>query len=295
MSLVQDLETGFNPMSDMAESVSISEPDEVPPVDGDPEDVAAEPAATATDVAIAIEKPAEPIFKTEAQPDKWVKQFEKLSQKELELRNKEKELAARAADIEEALALRELAKKDKIGAFKKLGVSVDDVLKDHLNNGNPDPSDRIAALEAKIAQLEGATTKVSKNTEEAQLAYFNDIGNRWDRDFENLLEQEDYKFVKNIPGKIQQIQNGVVGYFNETKKLLPPKQALDIVVKELRENYEALHKHLSPQPAPVPTEPVAKTSGPKTLTPKMNAMPRYSYPSDAQEEFAELIAKHTRR
>lgn len=296
MSLVADLESAFNPMSSDEHSISVVSPEEIPPseTEGDPEDIASAdtPVAEAAPTAPApVDAPA----KTEATPDRWAKQFEKYSQKDLELRNKEKELRAREAEIAEALSLRELAQKDKMAAFKKLGLSVDDVLKDHLNNGKADPDERIAALEAKIARLEGDTSETKKTSVETHNAYLEEIGNRWDNDFAALLEQGEYSFIKNIPGKREQIEKGVVRYFNDTKKLLPPKQALDIVVKELRENYDVLHKHLSPQATTAPTEPVAKTSGPKTLSPKMNAMPRYSYPSDAQEEFAELIAKHTRR
>lgn len=294
----------FNPLQSSAlravESIIVTEPEAKE--DSPPATAAAAPQG-AIEVIKPVEAEAAPVAveaptkqKTSESPEQWAKRFERLSKRDMEQRQREKVLAEKETQVAQAYKLMEMARsRDLRGVLGELGVTTDDVLKNELSGGRPDPNDRIAALEKKLEEVTSLAREGRGKSEEVNDAFLSDKVASWQNEFDGLLDTPDYKIIKHWKGAKEQIEADVADYYRKNKKILPAKTVLDNVAKELRDRYDSVNKHLSPAPAPAPTKPSVTNNGPRTLEPKLSAMPRYSYVSDEQEELAALIAKYDSR
>lgn len=255
-----------------------------------------EPQEEVPEAAAEAPVPAqeEPPISKEA--DRLAKSFEKISRRDLEQRKKEKELKAYEEAVKRAQHLESLAKSDQIQLLRELGVSVDTVLKAHLNGGAPDPVEKVTALEAKVAELESYI----KQTREGFDA--RDAGNKWENDFVPLYQSSDYDIIRDdIDNADDVVRKRTLDHYNKTGELLHPKTVLDTMKKEAQNRLNKLSKYISAGSSgnvptnPAPSTPVAPIkTGPKTLTPKTAAVIRHTRVLDDEEEMAMISAKYTR-
>lgn len=229
-------------------------------------------------------------------PDDWAQRFEKLTQRDSEVRERESRLKDAEADVMRARELLAMAKEKPLDALKTIGLSVDDILKSHLNNGKPDPMDKIAELEARYAKLEEELSG-HKNIKAEYEKYH--VSN-WDSQFESLLQQPEYAIVKDWEGAVEAVAHRVSQHYKKTGELLQPKSELDKMSTELRSRLEKLRGYIKPteqEPAKAntPAQPNTKTStGPKQLPPNVGTTPpRYRSLDDDEAEMARISAKYS--
>lgn len=286
---------GFNPVSAAAEA-SAAEPTTEPAADNAQEqDAQPETEAEA--------KPTEPAEPAEAPQDKWQAQFEKLSQRDAEVRSREKQLKDSEAKLNKQLKDNEtklneanemlgLAQSNPLAFLQKAGLSVDDVLKSHLNGGGPDTSKELEAMKARQMELE------SKLETQAKQAYLQQQGNKWESEFQEHLKSDEYKLVRDWEGADDVVRQRVVQHYQENQELLPAKEQLDIIKSEIEKRLEKMRGYLNPGDSQTdkeaePSKASKKPSGPTTLTPTLGATPsRYAPWENDDLEMQRIAAKY---
>lgn len=250
-------------------------------------------AASATqDVLDSAIAPGPEVPKAPDAPDRFARSFEKLSLKEMQLREREKVLTASEQYVARAQKLEGMAKGDKLELLRELGVSVDDVLRAQLNGGKADPVDEIEALKAKISRLEETTNQHKTSMDLREMA------NRWDADFNQMVKADEYAIIRDWPGMQQDIIADVAKRYQNTKQLLHPKVVLDTMVEQLRGKLKAVSKYVPSETTSAPVAPSPKAVAPgasKTLKTQQAAVPRFSRLDDDDAEMARIAAKYSTR
>lgn len=221
--------------------------------------------------------------------DEWAKRFEAMSQRDAELRAREQMLKQYEQKLQQASELERLAKESPLQALQRLGLDVDTVLKSHLNGGAPDPLSKVKELEERTKQMEAAFTQ---RIEQEKLQR---IGERWENEFQSLYNSDEYAIVRDWGDADQTIREFVAKHYQQTQELLPPKQQLDIMKKELLARLEKTRTYVSPvEPAKAKAAAAPKSNqGAKTLTPNLaNTPTRYAPWDDEIAEMQRLTAKH---
>lgn len=264
---------------------------------------AQEPAAQEAQEAERIEsKPSSPppSLPEEEKADKWANQFEKLTKRDAEIRAKELSFKEKEQKLRQLEEVQEIARtKGKIAALQALGMSVDDILKESLNNGRPDPNDEIKALREDIKALKAESTLGIGRIE------MNRKAEKWDEEFERLIKNDEYEIIRSWDGAKDHIVQNVIMHHQQTGEFLPPKEQLDTLARELKNRFEKLgYTRVLKNEKSTPTEakvtkpqesPKENRSGPKTLTPKIGAASGQvrSFIDDEDAEMARIVARYS--
>lgn len=277
--------------------------------DGDPpaqiprEQSAAESVpAPETPAAAPAEKPAStPEPEQRATPDvgesqdRWAKRFEELSAKDAEVRAREQALKASEREMEQIRALKSELQSNPATALQKLGLTFDDIVKRHLNEGKADPLDETAKLQK---QLEAQ----QKEFEEYRRAQSGQQRAReWEAELQRELKKDEWELAR-AWGAEDEASALAAAHFEQTGNLLTPDVVLSKVSEKLHGRLKNLKGNksfmklleLAINDEASPLQPVEQTAGrvQKTLTPDMGGtVSRFDPNEDRESRMARIAAK----
>lgn len=175
--------------------------------------------------------------------DDFADKFMRLARKERALQQAQAEMKARMAEIEKMKSEYETfsnrkakLKEDPFEALELLGVSYDDLTMAMLNHGKaPSADDRVAALEAKLKELE---EKETRQKEELMQSERQKTVQTFRDNLEKFIDSSDYELVK-ANNASELVFETMQAYYDETEKRDGPGKGVLLSFEEACKIVEA--------------------------------------------------------